>query len=277
MPKKFLPFIIVSVIAVIALPLAIDWLIIGNNFPSNISNSDWVGFFGGYIGSILGCVISLVGILWTINFTREQNRADRELQIRPFFDIRYIDVEKFCFTKSWLGYIMISSWDKNSEESEQPDSGQVGTGLLYLKNVGNGPATNINFQVEVENIESEYSARFTNKNTKVTTNSILPNETAELSVDITNSRKAPKKDDFVWDDDSPFATFDVSKFKMPEPFVIKLKLSYNDLMLNQFEQELLFDARYGMSYKKDEDAHYHCELHLKQIGVPTINRTEKMG
>ena len=93
MPKKLGPFIIGSIIAVVALPLIIDWLIIGNSFPSNISNSDWVGFFGGYIGSIMGCFISLIGIIWTISFTREQNRADRELQIRPLFDIRFSQVE----------------------------------------------------------------------------------------------------------------------------------------------------------------------------------------
>lgn len=45
--KKGLIIGIVSLIFIILLPLAIDWLIIGNEFPSNIDNSDWVGFFGG--------------------------------------------------------------------------------------------------------------------------------------------------------------------------------------------------------------------------------------
>lgn len=272
--KKVWWAIIASAILVVALPLAIDWFIIGNSFPSNITNSDWVGFLGGYIGSIMGCVISLVGILWTINFTREQNRADRELQIRPFFDIRYLDVEQFCHTKNWLGYVMINTWDKNHSDSEEPDSGQVGTGLLYLKNVGNGPATNISFQVEIENIKCEYSAYYTNQNTMVTTNSILPNETAELSIDITNSRKAPKKEDFIWNEDSHFPGFDMVKFKIPEPFRVRVKLRYYDLMTNQFEQELVFDVGYGMRYKRGEDAKYYCNLHLKEIGVPQIRSTK---
>lgn len=70
----------------VVIPLVIDWLIIGNLFPSNISNTDWVG----YIGALIGSVVSFLGILWTINFTREQNQTDRELQIRPYLDIRYI-------------------------------------------------------------------------------------------------------------------------------------------------------------------------------------------
>lgn len=272
--KKVWWVIIGSVIALVLLPLAIDWLIIGNNFPSNISNSDWVGFLGGYIGSIMGCVISLVGILWTINFTREQNRADRELQIRPFFDIRYHSVEQFCHTKNWLGYVAVNTWDKDNADSIESGSDQVGTGLLHLKNVGNGPATNISFQVEIENIKCEHSAYYTNQNTMVTTNAILPGETAELSIDITNSRKAPRKEDFVWNRDSLFPVFDMVKFKIPEPFRIRLKLRYDDLMTNQFEQELVFNVGYGMTYKREEDAKYYCDLNLHEIGVPQIRRTK---
>lgn len=275
MSKKIWWLVACAILIVVLLPLGIDWLIIGNNFPSNISNSDWVGFFGGYIGAILGCVISLIGILWTINFTREQNRADRELQIRPFFDIRYLDVEQFCCTKNWLGYVTISTWDKDGNDSDTPNAGPVGAGLLYLKNVGSGPATNLNFQVEIENIKCEYNARYTNQNTKVTTNAILPGGTAELSIDITNSREAPKKEDFVWSEDSPFADYDMAKFKIPERFTIKLRLCYADLMANHFTQELVFNVYYYMKSARGEDAQYRCELHLDQIGIPLITRAKK--
>lgn len=272
MPKKLLIFLIVSAVSVVALPLAIDWLIIGNSFPSNVSNSDWVGFFGGYVGSILGCIISLVGILWTIIFTREQNRADRELQIRPFFDIRYLDVEQFCHTKNWLGYVMVNTWDKDNHDSSEPYSGHVGSGLLYLKNVGNGPATNLSFRVEIENIKCEYRAFYTNQNAMVTTNSILPSETAELSIDITNSRRAPRKDDFEWGEDSFVPKYDRLKFKIPESFTIKMRLEYSDLMSNQFNQQLVFGVQYVMTYDRGEDGKYHCDLQLKEIGVPVIKR-----
>ena len=79
--KVILIAITVFIIIVIGVPLFIDWIIIGNSFPSNIDNSDWVGFFGGYIGAVLGGCISLIGIYWTIKFTREENRADREIHL----------------------------------------------------------------------------------------------------------------------------------------------------------------------------------------------------
>lgn len=263
MPKKFWPFIIGSIIAIVALPLAIDWLIIGNNFPSNISNSDWVGFFGGYIGSILGCVISLIGILWTINFTREQNRADRELQIRPYLDIRYIPLtNKLEKGVSWLGYVMINEWDDNDADNQD-----VERGLLYLKNVGNGPATNIGIDVFVENIKVKYNAQFSNQNTKVTANSVQQGEEAAVSLWITNNRIPPSKDDFVWDENG-FGYCNYAKFPMPSNYNVTLILRYNDLLGNHFSQKLKFNAKYNMGYDREHGGKYHCDLYLAEIGVP---------
>lgn len=82
-------------------PLVIDWLIIGNSFPSNVSNSDWVGFLGGYIGAIIGAVVSLIGIIITIRYTNEQNKMDRELQVRPYCSIRYVHDNKLVGTKKY--------------------------------------------------------------------------------------------------------------------------------------------------------------------------------
>lgn len=51
--KKIIIILIITIALVIVFPLVIDWLIIGNSFPGNVSNSDWVVFFGGYIGAII--------------------------------------------------------------------------------------------------------------------------------------------------------------------------------------------------------------------------------
>lgn len=261
-------FVVVFFILCIGIPLFIDWIIIGNKFPSNIINSDWVSFLGGYIGAILGALFSLIGIAWTIKFTREQNRSDRELQIRPYFDIRYLNVEQFCHTKSCLGYVIVEIWD-NDENNIQESLESTGSGLLYFKNVGNGPATNINFQVYIDGVDCKHLVYYTNQNTMVTTNSILPSEKAELSIDIKNSRLAPRKDDFTWEEDSPFPT-KITNYKIPDKFTIKLILEYSDLMSNRFSQELYFDANYYLTYKKGQNGKYCCELHLSKIDNPSI-------
>lgn len=263
MPKKFWYILVGSLIAIIVLPLAIDWLIIGNNFPSNISNSDWVGFLGGYVGSILGCAISLVGIIWTINFTREQNRTDRELQIRPYFDIRYASsCNMLHHNASWLGYVEINEFDEKDNELQH-----VERGLLFLRNIGNGPAANINVEVSIENIKVEYQARFNNQNTKVTSNSVQQGEENGLSVFIMNNRIAPTKDDLTWNENG-FADFDHSKYKIPSNYKFTVILSYNDLLGNLFSQELKFNVNYYMELNKENGGTYHCDVHLNEIGVP---------
>ncbi len=64
--------IILSILLIFGIPLAVDWLIIGNDLPSNVSNSDWISFLGGYIGAIVSGIVSLIGIGVTIRFTKQQ-------------------------------------------------------------------------------------------------------------------------------------------------------------------------------------------------------------
>ena len=269
----------IFLLLLIGIPLFIDWCIVGNNIPSNISNSDWVGFLGGYIGALLGAFFSVIGIAWTIKFTREQNRAERELQIRPFFDIRLTNEESFYHTKSWLGYVMVNTWDKDGEDPtfanpDKTDSVNVGNGLLHIRNVGNGPATNIDFIVFVEEIKYEYNAYFTNQNAMVTTNSILPGETSELTININNSRETPTKDDFV-DRDGFMVPVNYNKIRIPEKFKIRLILAYDDLLFNHFHQELVFNASFGLTKKKDEDWKYACSIYLENVDSPQIVKRAK--
>ena len=147
MPKKYRWIIVGSIIAAITLPLIIDWLIVGNSFPSNISSSDWVGFLGGYIGAIIGAVVSLVGIVITIRYTNEQNREDRELQVRPYFTIRYVSTPKTVTTKKELGCFMLGC-------EPQENNGPRYQSVIYIKNIGLGPA--IEFEFNVDNIDLKY-------------------------------------------------------------------------------------------------------------------------
>ena len=39
--NRYLKYFIIAIPIIIVVPLIIDWFIIGNSFPSHISNSDW--------------------------------------------------------------------------------------------------------------------------------------------------------------------------------------------------------------------------------------------
>ena len=263
--KKIIAIIVISVLLLISLPLAIDWFIIGNDFPSNVNNSDWMSFLGGYVGAILSGAISLIGIIWTIKFTREQNRADRELQIRPYFDIRYRDVPNPCHTDNWLGAVLISTWE---DDENQNVSNTIGYGLLYLKNIGNGPATDIKVEVHLENISMNYNAIYSVNNAMVTTSFISSNKESEISIDINNSNKVPAPHDLKWDENGIVATWDKNEFRQPSDFKIKLKIKYKDLLSNGFEQVLIIDTMHYHSCHKKKSVKYHCQLNLVKIDNP---------
>ena len=43
--KKRILLIAVFILGIIIIPVIVDWCIIGNEFPSNVSNEDWIAFF----------------------------------------------------------------------------------------------------------------------------------------------------------------------------------------------------------------------------------------
>lgn len=82
--KKYIIFILFILIIISIVPICVDYLIIGNGFPSNVDNSDWVAFLGSYIGALIGAFTTLVGLVITINFTRKQTNEDRRLALAPY-------------------------------------------------------------------------------------------------------------------------------------------------------------------------------------------------
>lgn len=90
--KKYLKYAILLLILSITVPILTDYLIIGNRFTSNINNHEWVTFLGSYIGALIGSTATLIGILITLKFTREQANEDRRLALAPY--LKYTMNEK---------------------------------------------------------------------------------------------------------------------------------------------------------------------------------------
>lgn len=90
--KKNIYYIVTAILWIILIPIFIDWFIIGNNIPSNISNECWVGFLGSYLSSI----VSIVGVFITIRYYKnkdKQDSIDRKYiiieQIKKEYEIKY--------------------------------------------------------------------------------------------------------------------------------------------------------------------------------------------
>ena len=65
MKKGILISIVILVTILVALPIAMDKWIIGNNVFSSISNEAWLSFFGGYFGAIITGATTFVAFCFT--------------------------------------------------------------------------------------------------------------------------------------------------------------------------------------------------------------------
>lgn len=269
--KRIIIIMIVVLIVLSLVPLAFDWLIIGNSIPSNVSNSDWIGFLGSYFGGLFGGVFSLIGIACTIRFTQEQNKKDREIQARPFFDIIPKYEKKPVYTKKWLGYISVSI--RRGDVNESYPTGSL---LLNFKNIGNGSATNLSFDVTTDQIVDEHNAFFSNNNTKVTTNSLRTGEDADLSVDILTNYIMPDLGyQTVVDEDGnehTFANIDIKAF--PRNVGISVIIKYDDILGNHFQQRISLKASFCMN---DKGRTFSCDIHVSHIEAPSLVSKKEMN
>ena len=67
-----------------------DYFIIGNSIPSNISNESWVSFLGSYLSAIITGIATFIAFYFTLSQTDEINQEQHRQNIMPFLDV-YID------------------------------------------------------------------------------------------------------------------------------------------------------------------------------------------
>ncbi len=266
MRGKIIIILIASSLIAILIPLGIDWFIIGNKIPSNISNSDWVGFLGGYIGTIIGAVVSLIGIIITIRYTNEQNKQDRELQVRPYCSIRYVHDEHIRGTKKVLGTLPIGC-------EPQSNNGPRYSSIIYIQNVGIGPALDFHFDVADINDGREHYVVLMQKTIDSMNNAVKllqPGEEAALPIIIYFNFDPISDEDIIkLEGDTPFPyTVKESVIRKYKNFDINITVKYRDMFQNEFHQKVTLSSNMGINFSTDKTVRHTCEIYLKEIGLP---------
>lgn len=267
--KTLIIIILLFVVLIICIPIIIDWVIIGNNIPSNINNSDWVGFLGGYSGALIGGVISFIGIVLTIRYTNEQNRIHRELQVKPYCSIRHVHDDKLVGTNKLLFELTIGCEPSNNQ-------GPRYTSILYIKNIGLGPAIEFNFKVDEIDDGREHYPVFTCKNAYTSNHSVnllQPNDEAALPIYIWFNFDRIEESDIEEYKDGDMAVRHVKQAIMNKykDFNIILHMEYKDMFMNQYYQKITLTSTMSISYKTDiREAEHNCNLYLKEITNPKL-------
>ena len=150
-------------------------------------NNDWVGFFGSYMGALIGAAITLAGVKMTIN---HENKVRNEEYIKKMMPVLS---EKIQF----LTYKELENWNETRGAFFELHGEQAGNGEAFdkstiekylksseeeimsknkfvqynLKNLSQGAATNISLTVNGSNILPQFS--------------ILPNDEMKIVFVIT--------------------------------------------------------------------------------------------
>ena len=266
-PKKVWWILGISVIAVFLLPLAIDWFIIGNSFPSNISNSDWVSFFGGYIGALIGAVVSLIGIIITIRYTNEQNKKDRELQVRPYCAIRYVHDNKLRGTNKVIAELPIGCEPKDNNGPEY-------SSILYIKNIGLGPAIEFEFNIDDMNDGRDHYPILIQRDSDTSNravNLLQPGEEAAFPIHIFFNFDKITENDFIDFGEEGLFRYTVKHEVMQKykNFNIVIHMKYHDMFNNTYYQKITLSSNMHVGGKFNEKkAEHMCDVNLKEITTP---------
>lgn len=259
-------WILFGILLIVFIPLAMDWLIIGNSFPSNIDNADWVGFLGGYIGSIIGAAVSLVGIVITIRYTNEQNQKDRELQVRPYCSIRYVAEPKTLTTRKQLGCLMIGC-------EPQENGGPRYSSVIYIKNIGMGPA--IEFQFDVDDIDDgrEHYLVLQQRTPETANNAVnllQAGEEAIIPINIWFNFDPITSDDIEIIEDDPLGKYHIKPtvLRKYRNFTIHITVRYCDIYQNEYSQEITLASNMSALISHDGKAEHKCDVGIRETTTP---------
>ena len=96
--KRILEFtkknlILIVVMVAVGIPVIIYGLSVIPVFPSGLNN-DWAGFWGGYIGAIVGGMCTVIGVFWTIQYSRENYKEDVRNRSLPYIALTTLQSDR---------------------------------------------------------------------------------------------------------------------------------------------------------------------------------------
>lgn len=235
------------------LPLAIDKWVLGNEYISNIDNSDWSSFLGSYIGAILGGIVTLLGVGITIWYQHKQITEDRRLSIAPYMIYNtyneYSDSAKKRLTQKNMA---LYYYRHNSNLHIDY--------YIELKNVGMGPALDI--EIYDIFINGEEVKKLNDDNSSKLNDEILDKK-SDVLISINLRLRLDNREE------------EQSYCSIERKETLSFKVRYYDLLENQYKQdiEVCFGGSFGYIQfeKKWHNSHPEFEI-TKKSPIIVLNR-----
>jgi hypothetical protein len=169
-PKKNYFIIVIAIISIVSIPAI--YFIVENGFNYNLSASDWLGFFGGYSGALLGTL----GILLSIAHSNSLAADERAFSIKQFEeDKRLSKMPNFLPLVIDTGAAVIESYYYSQDKYEDI----YFTYFFSLNNFGDGMA--VDFHIISLNVNGYDTMH---NNFRKTTTCVKPNDAIHFRVEF---------------------------------------------------------------------------------------------
>ncbi|MDA2069892.1 MULTISPECIES: hypothetical protein [Bacillus cereus group] len=205
----------------LASPIITNFIVTHTKFEES---NDWIGFYGNVLSSIAG----LIGIILTIRFTTREENENRRLQVVPYLDISYEPKYDEVI--------------RTTIEMREPEYNRKVVGRLTLHNVGLGSVVDLRI----------HDITFSGKKQNFTINSsnvvrVDTEKVFNLAIGIFLPEKT--------------ITNQESCQHHAKSRELKMKLSYKDLLGNEYSQNLVFIVSVASEYNPDTSI---CQCHVNE-------------
>ena len=120
--RKYVIWIIALIMIAVLIPILLDHLVFGNTVPSFLSNGEWAGFLGSYIGG----VCTLITLIATIQHYRSADEKKEKAEVQPFLHVFVVGSSAAAST----GFLLPGNTEKDIKDLQQVS--------VTIKNIGNG-------------------------------------------------------------------------------------------------------------------------------------------
>ena len=84
---KYKKYVLGGLFIIIIIPIFLEFIIFRNNFYSPVSNDGWASFFGSFFGGIIGGLMTLLGVIITIDNNKKEKEEKLIERYEPKFDL----------------------------------------------------------------------------------------------------------------------------------------------------------------------------------------------
>ncbi|MBQ2997271.1 MAG: hypothetical protein IJE22_08600 [Oscillibacter sp.] len=210
---------------------------------SSLSSSDWLAFWGSYLGGALGCFPAMAALQHSHKESarqHEETRTDRRLSVMPVFDCQISAISRFIewdvSSAAHIGMNSDGTLKRISEYDEPMYDCNSHISRIELSNCGLGPALQV---------------RISHNSSSVDINLLNNNSTRYYAFE------------------PHWQFFKKHQSKHPDAQTITLGLTFMDIFGNHYTQTQILEY----SFCADEDGDY---IHFRtiSIGQPTLHSTE---